>query len=293
MTVLDDIIEASTSAEVSTADLLRKVKVVAHRLGAVDVLRWVDYELSGYPEDAPLPDYRIRKTNVIGQYSGPMRTFTPYPLVPPAGMEDLWQVNLREPLSQIQGLSEMDEDPGRSWTPFDIQRYEKSGIFRLEFHFLYSAHNVLPREMLRGILDIIRTKALDLALDLQSVDPQAGSAGGPTIESPAVSTVVFNVKQNIYGNGNNIATGRDITQEAAVAIGDVEALRKVAVQLGLTDRDANEFVSIVQEERSLESTRVRGFLERVRDGAISLAGGVASNAAATGLIEATSAFLGL
>lgn len=36
MTVLDEIIEGATNDAVSTSNLLRKVQVVAHRLGAVD-----------------------------------------------------------------------------------------------------------------------------------------------------------------------------------------------------------------------------------------------------------------
>ncbi|GAA1745327.1 hypothetical protein [Microbacterium paludicola] len=48
MSLLDEIITGATDDAVSTTNLLRKVRVVAHYLGAADLTAWVKGELNGY-----------------------------------------------------------------------------------------------------------------------------------------------------------------------------------------------------------------------------------------------------
>ncbi|MEO6116247.1 MAG: hypothetical protein ABIP33_07675 [Pseudolysinimonas sp.] len=66
MTVLDDILAASTDSSTSVADLLRKVQIAATRLGATQIVAWTMGELSGYPEGVEVPTYRHMNTLVMG-----------------------------------------------------------------------------------------------------------------------------------------------------------------------------------------------------------------------------------
>ena len=295
MTILDDIIDASTDSSVATADLLRKVQVVAHRLGAKKVVAWVKSELAGYEDDAELPSYRIMRTSVMGVFTGPMQSVIRQQLTVRArDMEAMWTVEFRVPLTELQALSELDGDPQREWPSMMVKAYEESGVFGIYLHNLFSAHNTITRQSLRGLIDIVRSKAMEFALELQTDYPEAGTPGGPTVASePGLSSTVFHVTNNIYGDGTNIATGSDIKQRSRVQKGDVDALRREAEFSGLTAEDAAEFVAAVTSEKSLEGTQTKGFLDRVRSGAITLSGSIASDVAASGLIEIASSFLGL
>lgn len=295
MTLLDDILEASTDSSVATADLLRKVQIVAHRLGATEVVRWVKSELTGYPPGSELPSYRVMQTSVMGVFTGPMRSVIRHQLtVQPDELEGMWTVRFREPLSEIQALGDLDSDPQREWPATVVQAYERSGALRMEMHGLFSAHNIITRQSILGLLDIVRSKAMEFALELQTDYPDAGSPGGPTVSSnPDLSSTVYNVTNNIYGDGTNVATGHEIEQRSRVTKGDREALRRAVEALGFAANDAREFISAVEEEQSLKKPKVLGFLGRVRSGAFALASGVATEAAATALVQLGESFLGV
>ena len=51
----------------------------------------------------------------------------------------------------------------------------------MSMHELFSAHNVTTRQSILGLLDIVRSKAMEFALELQTDYPDAGSPGGPTV----------------------------------------------------------------------------------------------------------------
>ncbi len=293
--MLDDIIDASTDSTVSTPDLLRKVQVVAHRAGAADIAAWVRQELSGYAPDAELPAYRVLDTNVMGTFAGFMQSFRTYPLtVMPPGMADRWKAELREPLVEIQMLSEGSGDASRPWSVADVKRYSDSGAFTIEMHELYQAANVITRQSLRGLVDVVRSKALEFALELQTAFPDAGTVGGPTVSSePALAAVVYNITNHITGDGTNIAAGSHIVQRSQVRKGDPESLRVAAEALGLSAETAREFVDAVESDGGVDGDRTSRFLERVRSGAIVVAGSVASDVVAGSLIELGKAFLGI
>lgn len=206
----------------------------------------------------------------------------------------MWLIEFTAPLTELQALSELNKDPQREWPTMIVKAYEESGVFRIQLHHLFSAHNVITRQSLKGLIDIIRSKAMEFALALQTDYPEAGTPGGPTVATePGLSTTVFHVTNNIYGDGTNIATGSDIKQRSRVQKGDVDALRREAEASGLSPEDAAEFVAAIESEKTLDGTRTKKTLEGVRNGAIALTSGIASDVAVGGLIEIGKAFLGL
>jgi AbiTii len=57
-------------SRVAVADLLRKAKVVAEKLGVREFAEWVDRELNGYSQDDEFPTYR--------RLHGEFQAFNPY-----------------------------------------------------------------------------------------------------------------------------------------------------------------------------------------------------------------------
>lgn len=295
MTILDDIIDASTNSSVPVTDLLRMVQIAAHRVGASEIRAWATQELSGYGDDAVLPPYRVLHTNVLGTFAGPMQSFRHLMLtIRPSSLDPWWDVGMKQPLMELQALSESENDASREWSAAAVREYHDSGVFRIEYEILYTARNLITPHSLRGVLDVIRSKALNFALELQSAAPDAGSVGGPTVTSePQLAGAVFHVTNNIFGDGANVGTGPGIRQRSIVNKGDSESLRREVEALGLSSDDAEQFVAAVSEEKSVDKPKVKRFMEKVRTGSIAVAGGVATEAAAGSLIELAKAFLGL
>jgi hypothetical protein len=296
VTLLDDIIAAATDSSASTPDLLRKVLIVARRVGAGEVEAWARYELEGYPRNVDPPSYRHVLLHPEGRFAGPENAREIQPLTRELmGLERHWSGQLRQSIEVLADLEQGEGDSSYPWSRPDVDRYRASGegIVGMELATVYSK---VSRSDLVGVLGKVRTRALDLALDLQADYPEAGEQGGPTVTNqPQMQQVVnnFTTTNNITGDGTNIAAGQDIYQRSKVRRGDDDALREGAGQLGLDAEAIEEFLTLVKEERNIEGPRSRGFLARVRDGAVALSGAVASDVAATTLIDLANGYLGV
>lgn len=274
VSLLDDIIDGATDDSVSTSNLLRKVQVAAARLGAEEVVTWVKRELNGYPSVDNLPPYRSARDMIVqGVFTGPMRSTLTHDLPRPIVDAENWSRWFRSafvhPVAELEAFAAEEGDSRFEWPTYIVKRYEATETFRFEYHVLYSVHQVLTRQMLRGLVDSIRTAALDFAIALQLANPDAGSVGGPTIESDSkVASVVYNVTNNVTGHGTNIAAGSSITQTSTINTGDRDGLREELAKVGLDAAAADEFADALDADGSIEGAQVKSFLARVKSGAV-------------------------
>jgi hypothetical protein len=199
---------------------------------------------------------------------------------------------MRQPLITLESFAEAEEDAQLQWPAWRVEEYEKAGAFSIQFYGLFGAWNVITRQSLLGVIDTVRSKAMEFALELQASFPDAGSVDGPSVATDtAVAPIIFNTTNNIYGHGANIATGSDIGQRSVVK-GNLEEFERQVKALGLSDADAAEFARIIDNERSLDKPRGKAFLERVRAGSIAVGAAVPSNVIAGSLIELAKMYLG-
>lgn len=292
-TLLDQIIDGSSDEGVKTPDLLRKVQVAATRIGAPGVVDWVKQELQGYTDDANLPSYRKMQTAVMGHFTGPMQSQIKKQLPPYPGFEDDFFIEMRQPLITLQSFAEAEEDAQLQWPILRVEEYEKTGAFTIQFYGLFGAWNVITRQSLLGVIDTVRSKAMEFALELQESFPDAGSAEGPSVATnTAVAPIVFNTTNNIYGHGANIATGSDIAQKSIIK-GNLEEFKRQLKSLGLSDVEAAQFAQVIDEEQSIDKPRTMAFLEKVRAGFIAVGTAVPSNVIAGSLVELAKIYLGV
>ena len=66
MTLIEDIQTAAVDSGTDLAALLRKCKLLAARLGSDSLEEWVQWESDGYPDDAPIPKYRVWAVDLKG-----------------------------------------------------------------------------------------------------------------------------------------------------------------------------------------------------------------------------------
>ena len=62
------IIKDLANSAVDTMTALKRAKVLFAELGNDDLLKWVSYEIAGYPDNVDLPDYREVSGYLIGSY---------------------------------------------------------------------------------------------------------------------------------------------------------------------------------------------------------------------------------
>jgi len=299
MTLLNDVISQASNGEAAT--MLRKLMIVAHRLQAAPLLAWVKNELNGYTSKDDLPSYRgPMRVNVQAVITGPMgskgtNTLSSHGV--PEGFDGLFEASFFDPLAGIESMAQATETIGMPWDPAAVGLYngwiDEGKVPFLEYWGVYSATKTVSPSTLQGIVDIVRTKALEMALDLQAEFPDAGELGGPTIEEPAVRAAVTHITTNIYGTVNGLAQGHDVRQKVTVKRGDL-AGALAAVKAFLTDEGVTELSRILTDEsdEGEKRSKLAQFTQGIRSGSVALASGVASNLAAEGVLEIVGQFFG-
>lgn len=221
MTLVSELIDAASGDSVATPVLLRRVKVLAARLKTVPLADWVDHELSGYNGDSPLPPYRGPfRGEARGTFSGSFGSSisnAPIPIVAfdekhRKTFEDFFKIELRQGVAELEDMASAADGEGAGtlhmpW-PADAIAYanvlwQQGAVHWYEGMGLTSAHVPIPASMLRGVLDTVRTRVLDLALAIESEDPLAGNAADADTIAPETVTNIFNTTVM----GGNLAIG--------------------------------------------------------------------------------------
>ena len=276
---------------------------MASRINDVELSTWATRELDGYGAGDHLPNYRAsRRMPVHGNWSGPFGMAFSNAQISGLGLPedftDTWfSIDFRQAVAELEMASGGDSAPALRWDPWAVIEYNRmsengEGGAWMEMMSLVDAWLTFPRHVLIGILDAIRTRVLDLALDLERVAPDAGEPGGPTIDDPKVGAVVQHFNIVVNGDGANIATGDHAQQRSTVMKGDTRALVEAARALGLSPEDAERFREAVEADGDVVAENTQTFVERVRNGAVGLVGNTSGSLAATGLIQAASMFFG-
>lgn len=299
MSLLDDVIQQASDGDASA--MLRKLMIVSHRLGATDLLAWVKGELNGYEDRDSLPSYRgplpvVVQATIVGPGGGKgTNTLTQHGV--PEGYDDLFRAWFLDPLATLEGFARSDHGLSIPWDPIAVAVYnrwiEDGEVPFVEYWGVYAAHKYISQSSVMGVVDIVRTKALELALELQSEYPDAGEKGGPTVADPAVRETLTHITNNIYGNITGLAQGGTVQQNVVVEAGDIACALEVARSF-LARSSLNDFAKLLTDDGDEEAkrTRLERFVSAVRAGSINLAGGVAAGVAADGLMALGSQFFG-
>jgi hypothetical protein len=180
MSLLKEIQEAAVDSKTDIVQVLRKCRVLASRLNHDELKSWVQKELDGYLPGEAVPDYRVKRCQSKGQFvgfAGSQLKNAPIPTqnLPQEFQEGITKVRFRESISALQNLAQTgDKDSfGSPWPTELIQAY--AGEF-YEGMVLVEAHQVIPRNAIVSVIETVRNRVLNFALEIEAANPKAGEA---------------------------------------------------------------------------------------------------------------------
>lgn len=267
MGLLQDIIAAVVAEDSDLGPILLKVRLLAARLGSQPLAEWVKHESEGYPNDAPLPEYRIIPVSYTGTFSGPFGSGIRNAPIPPHLIEKFagegWNHNkVRQSIAAVDELLASSQDSGfRLNTASNLILLLQGKIY--EECACNDVTGTVSRASLAAIRHAVRSRVLELMIELEKSVPEASTIGIGKSESgvPASSTVATQIShQIIYGNVTSIsASGEGSQVNVSIARGDTTGLIEYLKHAGIAEPDARELAEIVAKEKPESKQEPLGF----------------------------------
>lgn len=262
MKLVDDIIELAVDDAVRLPVILRKCLVVATALKNDRLKGWVLSELNGYDNSDALPQYRVLSIQAKGIFLGSFQSQLSDQVLPSGVMDKdhrQWATTayLREGVAAYELLLGKDGKGSiRIQWPGDLVAHYQTKFF--DDFALNRAWQEVPMPGMAGLVDTVRNRLLELALELQG---EIGESEIPLerITPEAVESAVTTI---IYGGHNIIAqniTG-DVQQigEYNVAQGDFVSLARALGEVGVPADELDALEKAIAEDTDADEEKVFG-----------------------------------
>lgn len=249
MKLLDEIIELLSDKSGSLTDALLKTKVLMHRIGHKELAEWVNDELNGYPQDKPVPSYRITNSRVVGHIQNMTMIYGDQPL-PTGHLPDhihkyLHEHEMRE---SINVLEQFTSNPSRHLKMPLGPEYYSSLSEALDDAWVQKAWlQIEPTQIMQGLTEI-RSRLLDFVLSLQerlgNVDDKEAMELTKGFDAPAM------FQHAVFGDNNTIVVGNQNTTtiKNTVKKGDFDSLASLLRVNGVADDDINALKTAINHD---------------------------------------------
>jgi AbiTii len=268
--LLDKIIELATDNQQPLTVLLRQCIVLAHEMKNQQLREWANHELNGYPEQTKVPEYRTVLAGATGTFNAGYMFPTIRRQIPALAMEEAHRkfaeiVHLREPVNAYEtSLAALKSDKGRvlayEWNANLIGYYQETFI---EGHVLLKAWQEVPIGVIAGMLDTIRTRVLNMALELKSEigesDADLKKVKQDSAEAEKVSSIVLT---QIFGGTVYMAAGQQNVNVQNIAVGNWEDLKKALGSHGIVPDELDKLSQDIQQDGKALGTRVKAWISR-------------------------------
>lgn len=289
MTLLEEIEAGAASDDMPIGTLLRKLLILVSRLGSKPAEEWVEWELNGYPDDSPVPPYRVLslviKVNLV-DIAKRIEGWTVPPALLGKTANDWTQIRYRQSVGAIEHFlckgataDAVHFSAGNLLLHLNRQKFTEMNIM--------SAWAEAGSSQLKNILESVRNRVLKFVLELDKEYPLAG-----TVKSPGVKTTE-RVDQmfinNIYGSANVVGTANNSNIVLNVVKGDFASLEQTLVSSGAAPADIGELRVALEAEPTASSAGfgpmvsawIGKMMSRAADGSWQIAAGAAGNLLST------------
>ncbi len=255
MSLLREIQASLISDEPNLGSILLKLRLLAARLGSDILGDWVKHELSGYPADVELPEYRIVGVSFKGTFSGSFNSGIQNAPIPTALVEEhageQWtKRRVKEGVSAIDDLVKSAQESGT----IGLDCSNLILILQGKIYEDYACNDIrgtISRSSLIQIQNEVKSRALELTIELEKSLPAAADIvlepeKSESIDKQEVSKII---NQTIYGNYTEISNTGDGANIGVQTIqGNSEELEKTLEASGISEDSAKELAEIVQSE---------------------------------------------
>ncbi|MDO8380161.1 hypothetical protein [Phenylobacterium sp.] len=239
--IVEQIQLEAVSNEIPVSQLLRRMKLAALKLKLNSIAAWVDHEIEGYG-DAPIPEYR--------SISGAPVAHNPYngwiPIQADAGsMKYLRQREIRQSIASLEALLPGEGMIFFQYSPEIVDMLNRGSDVR----FARMGLNV-DRSTIIGLLDRVRGKALDWAIELESAGITGSGVSFTTEEIRTAASLAVNIGTFSGAINTGSATGSGARIYNASTDNSVNS---VSLDLGKFDQlvEAVEGIRIKKDRESL------------------------------------------
>ena len=217
------IIKDLANGTVDTLTALKRAKVLLINLHDDKILSWVNNEIVGYSNDAPLPSYRQCSGTLIGSYiKGSITTHMKYnnvslPLgnMPEDIKDHLIKIEFRDGIDSLKGLYESSKNQNghlsksipADFFPF-INKYNND-----PYMIISTASVTCSAEAINNIFSVVENKLLDILILLEKefgvldeLDIDTATLTKEQIKDIAneIRIIVYNNNSITIGDGNKI-----------------------------------------------------------------------------------------
>jgi hypothetical protein len=255
VSLLREIQASLISDEPNLGSILLKLRLLAARLGSDVLGDWVKHELSGYPADVELPEYRILGLSFRGTFNGSFNSGFPDAPIPSALVEEhagaQWtKRRVTEGVTAIDDLVKIAQDSGVIGLDCSNLIFFLQGKI-YEDYACNDIRGSISRSSFIQIQNEVKNRILELTIELEKSLPAAAEIvlepeKSDSIDNQEVSKII---NQTIYGNYTNISnTGDGANIGVQTVQGNSEALEKTLEASGISEDSAKELAEIVQSE---------------------------------------------
>lgn len=215
------IIKDLANGTASTLVALKRAKILLQEFNNPDLLQWVNFELTGYPDIDYLPQYRIKQGQLKGTYiKGSMANHMKYTNVPlPVGKmpkdiaDKLLGVFFCEGVEELAQFLEGSKDqPIGKPIPADL--YPSIAHYNNDpYMCIVSAQVEVSVQSVQGVLTAVESKLLDLfcylekqfgILDELDIDIDSKTAQEQKDIIDHISVLIYNDHRVTIGDNNKI-----------------------------------------------------------------------------------------
>jgi len=202
MNFLEEIQSEAVDKKSDLGTLLRRCKLLAARLGSKELNDWLLWESNGYPETIKVPDYRIWRLELKGDFTGPFGSGLKNANIPliylPKKTRDYYEnYQCRQSISSIEHTLKYTDNGTLEVSTGDLVVLLGAKVYRglncIQVRAEFGIGNLLE------LLNSVRNRILDFGLAIWKEKPNAGESNIKSSEKiePSKITQIFNT--TIFG----------------------------------------------------------------------------------------------
>ncbi|WP_105680130.1 hypothetical protein [Cronobacter dublinensis] len=246
MVDINELISGLSSSSQELTDSLLKAKILLYSIGKKELAVWVNNELTGYPEESALPDYRVLSARILIDANGNNRVYTGFQLpLSHLGDDDYKEAMTSKAflsISQIEDLVRNSTSDRVVTQPLPLEQGWYYGGKAVDRSYeITKVYKEIPLHSFIAILVQVRSRLLDFLLELsekiegeQSDISMKDKLKGIDTKSIFSNAIFGNHTVVNFGNDNKITVNNNIAQY------DFEALKNELIQHGVENSDINE-----------------------------------------------------